>query len=105
MFLTSIDLETLDLAYTSAGNASTRGAPGGQFCNIDGPDASPARPAATDPPPQSASRDQRAGRAGRCFQIIKIYYAPEELAVRCADAGFAQVTRIAGTYFFGLIAQ
>jgi ubiquinone/menaquinone biosynthesis C-methylase UbiE len=75
--------------------------PGGQLCIIDEPNSSPARPPAAEP----AWRELRALRDGRRFQIVKVYYPPEQLTARCAQAGFAQATCIPGTYFFGLIAQ
>jgi ubiquinone/menaquinone biosynthesis C-methylase UbiE len=75
--------------------------PGGQLCIIDEPDTSPARPPATKDP----ELEVRELRDGRQFQIVKMYQPPQRLAALCKDAGFAQVTTIPGTYFFGLIAQ
>jgi demethylmenaquinone methyltransferase/2-methoxy-6-polyprenyl-1,4-benzoquinol methylase len=75
--------------------------PGGQLCIIDEPDTSPARP----PTPEDQDLEMRELRDGRQFQIVKIYRSPQRLAALCRDAGFAQVTTIPGTYFFGLIAQ
>jgi demethylmenaquinone methyltransferase/2-methoxy-6-polyprenyl-1,4-benzoquinol methylase len=79
--------------------------PGGQLCVIDEPDSSPARPPAADLARQDAARETRTLRDGRRFQIVKIYRPPEQLKVRCAEAGFTQATCIRGTYFFGLITQ
>jgi demethylmenaquinone methyltransferase/2-methoxy-6-polyprenyl-1,4-benzoquinol methylase len=75
--------------------------PGGQLCVIDEPETSPARPAAAEDP----EVERRELRDGRQFQIVKIYRSPHHLATLCREAGFAQVTTIPGTYFFGLIAQ
>lgn len=75
--------------------------PGGQLCIIDEPDTSPVRPPATE----DADLELRALQDGRQFQIVKIYRSPQHLTALCTDAGFAQVTTIPGTYFFGLIAK
>jgi SAM-dependent methyltransferase len=75
--------------------------PGGQLCIVDEPDSSPVRPPATEDP----DLEMRELRDGRQFQIVKIYRSPQRLAAHCRDAGFARVTIIPGTYFFGLIAQ
>ncbi|HEY7091623.1 MAG TPA: methyltransferase domain-containing protein [Ktedonobacterales bacterium] len=75
--------------------------PGGQLCIIDEPDSSPVRPPTAEDP----NLEMRELRDGRQFQIVKIYHSPQRLAALCEDAGFAQVTNIPGTYFFGLIAQ
>jgi demethylmenaquinone methyltransferase/2-methoxy-6-polyprenyl-1,4-benzoquinol methylase len=75
--------------------------PGGQLCIVDEPDSSPVRPPTAEDP----DLETRELRDGRRFQIVKIYQSPQRLAALCRDAGFAQVTTIPGTYFFGLIAQ
>jgi demethylmenaquinone methyltransferase/2-methoxy-6-polyprenyl-1,4-benzoquinol methylase len=75
--------------------------PGGQLCIVDEPDTSPARPPAAKDP----DLEMRELRDGRQFQIVKIYRSPQHLMALCMDAGFARVTIIPGTYFFGLIAQ
>jgi len=75
--------------------------PGGQLCIVDEPDSSPVRPLTAEDP----DLETRELRDGRRFQIVKIYQSPQRLAALCRDAGFAQVTTIPGTYFFGLIAQ
>ncbi|HKW20839.1 MAG TPA: class I SAM-dependent methyltransferase, partial [Ktedonobacterales bacterium] len=75
--------------------------PGGQLCIIDELDTSPARPPTTQDP----QLELRELRNGRQFQIVKVYRSPQHLAALCMEAGFMQVTDIAGTYFFGLIAQ
>lgn len=81
---------------------------GGQLCIIDEPDTSPARPPASpvgQDPQVEPQLEMRELLDGRQFQIVKIYRSPQRLAALCRDAGFAQVTCIPGTYFFGLIAQ
>ena len=75
--------------------------PDGQLCIIDELDTSPARPPTTQDP----QLELRELRNGRQFQIVKVYRSPQHLAALCMEAGFMQVTDIAGTYFFGLIAQ
>jgi ubiquinone/menaquinone biosynthesis C-methylase UbiE len=75
--------------------------PGGQLCIIDEPDTSPVRP----PVAPDAHLELRELRDGRQFQIVKIYRSPQHFKALCMEAGFSQVTDIAGTYFFGLIAQ
>jgi demethylmenaquinone methyltransferase/2-methoxy-6-polyprenyl-1,4-benzoquinol methylase len=75
--------------------------PGGHLCVIDEPDSSPARPLAT----ADAAREARELNDGRQFQIVKVYYSPEELKALGVAAGFAQESIIPGTYFFSLIAQ
>jgi hypothetical protein len=75
--------------------------PGGQLCIIDEPVTSPARP----PVDENPDLEMRELQDGRQFQIVKIYHSPQRLASLCRNAGFAQVTTIPGTYFFGLVAQ
>ena len=73
--------------------------PGGRFFFIDSLPDPYSSVADHETPTSREVRQRRRLNDGRSYEIIKIYYAPEELQERLRQKGFSATVKASGRYF------